>query len=79
MWKWHGSIDFVPEKMSKLTSRTEGWYLRVAASGALQYLQSFNLSRACDEEKMKQDVFVKHKCPDNGQFQIWPRSQGQIF
>ena len=27
----------------------------------------------------KQDVFVKHNAPDNGQFQRRPRSQGQIF
>ena len=27
---------------------------------------------------IKQDVFVKHKYHDNGQFQWWPRSQGQI-
>ena len=29
--------------------------------------------------KSKQDVFVKHNAPDNGQFQRRPRSQGQIF
>ena len=29
--------------------------------------------------KKKQDVFVKHNAPDNGQFQRRPRSQGQIF
>ena len=27
----------------------------------------------------KQDVFVKHNAPDNGQFQRRPISQGQIF
>ena len=27
----------------------------------------------------KHDVFVKNKSPDNGQFQRWLRSQGQIF
>ena len=27
----------------------------------------------------KQDVFVKHNAPDNGQFQRRQRSQGQIF
>ena len=27
----------------------------------------------------KQDVFVKHNAPDNGQFQRRPRSQGQIL
>ena len=27
----------------------------------------------------KQDVFAKHNAPDNGQFQLRPRSQGQIF
>ena len=31
------------------------------------------------EIKPKQDVFVKHNAPDNGQFQPRPRSQGQIF
>ena len=28
---------------------------------------------------LKQDVFVKHNAPDNGQFQRRPRSQGKIF
>ena len=28
---------------------------------------------------LKQDVFVKHNAPDNGQFQRRPRSQRQIF
>ena len=32
-----------------------------------------------EEMKEKQDVFVKHNAPDNGQFQRRPRSQGQIF
>ena len=27
----------------------------------------------------KQDVFVKHNAPDNGQFQLRQRSQGNIF
>ena len=30
------------------------------------------------QKKIKQDVFVKHNAPDNGQFQRRPRSQGQI-
>ena len=29
--------------------------------------------------ELKQDVFVKHNAPDNGQFQRRPISQGQIF
>ena len=31
---------------------------------------------AANDLNRKQDVFVK--APDNGQFQMWPRSQGQI-
>ena len=29
-------------------------------------------------KKKKQDVYVKHTGPDNGQLQRWSRSQGQI-
>ena len=31
------------------------------------------------KKKEKQDMFVKHNAPDNGQFQRRPISQGQIF
>ena len=31
-----------------------------------------------EEIKEKQDVFVKHNAPDNGQFQRRLRSQGQV-
>ena len=34
--------------------------------------------KIAEENMIKQDVFVKYKCPDNGQFQRWSRSQGQI-
>ena len=32
-----------------------------------------------ENSMLKQDEFVKHNAPDNGQFQRRQRSQGQIF
>ena len=43
------------------------------------YQVSISISRKWNEFLTKQDVFVKHNAPDNGQFQRRPRSQGQIF
>ena len=51
MYKWHDSNDFVPKRFP--SSGMEGWYLQVTASRSRRYLQSFNLSRACDGEEMK--------------------------
>ena len=53
----------------------------LSLSGALDfcYTQRFIWwSFNAHDKKKNQDVFVKHKCPHNRQFQSWPRSQGQI-
>ena len=43
------------------------------------FAQSFDKTINLNKKERKQDVFVKHNAPDNGQFQRRPRSQGQIF
>ena len=42
-------------------------------------LQNRRSGTRSEKLEIKQDVFVKHNAPDNGQFQQRPRSQGQIF
>ena len=41
-------------------------------------LRAATLTGCMNSNREKQDVFVKHNAPDNGQFLRWPRSQGQI-
>ena len=39
----------------------------------------YYIEKLFQKSTQKQDVFVKHNAPDNGQFQRRPRSQRQIF